>query len=636
MLGLVFHQVVKRPQNLKRPQKEEAQKPYLTVYRAGLMIMTCAAILAVDFQFFPRRFAKVEIFGTSLMDMGVGSFVFSSGVVSSRSYMNNKQPSLLKSFRSGFVILLLGFARFFLTKSVDYQEHHSEYGLHWNFFFTLGFLPPVMTLLGFLRKQMPFAVLAIVVIVIYQVVLNLGLQDWVMNAPRTGLISANKEGICSFFGYLSIFLFGLQTGEFIFQNKSIQLPNTSPMSSETSIAFSGGILFLVYNIWIYLFPKYDVSRGMANLPYVLWVVASNLILIFDLIAIEKNAIKFVKSAPPLLVAINNNGLFTFLLANILTGLINLSMRTLYMNTWSSILVNAVDLKAELAHQTEKFNKTRASSGKQSAAKRPEQKRTVWAKQNKGIEARNAKDKQIEEVQSDVLAKSREQLEKKAKIYEAMRSGQYKEEYDDDDEKAPLIDFDRKYFQERQLEEIREETERKLKKRRQEKEAADDPWVEYEDEFGRTRTVRQSQLPNMTVQEEENREDMMLRPDYEMGDGLASRAHIKHYDADKEIRTKGVGFYRFSKDEEEREEQLAKLNKLRDETENARKSAILAAAKRQQMMAKNAEKIRARRAALQARKQHPLKHDKIPSTIHMPDVNEESVASFLQSVRKQVE
>lgn len=51
------------------------------------------------------------------------------------------------------------------------------------------------------------------------------------------------------------------------------------------------------------------------------------------------------------------------------------------------------------------------------------------------------------MQSDVLARSREQLEKKAKIYEAMRSGQYKEEYDDDDEKAPLIDFDRKYFQE---------------------------------------------------------------------------------------------------------------------------------------------------------------------------------------------
>ncbi|KAG1521619.1 hypothetical protein G6F50_018719 [Rhizopus delemar] len=80
--------------------------------------------------------------------------------------------------------------------------------------------------------------------------------------------------------------------------------------------------------------------------------------------------------------------------------------------------------------------------------------------------------------------------------------------------------------------------------------------------------------------------------------------------------------------------MAKLNKLRQETENARKSAISAAAKRQQMMARNAEKIRARKAALQARKQHPLKQE--PNNVSIPDINEESVASFLQSMRKQVE
>lgn len=51
----------------KKETTETGHKPYLTVYRAGTMILTCIAILAVDFQFFPRRFAKVETFGTSLV-----------------------------------------------------------------------------------------------------------------------------------------------------------------------------------------------------------------------------------------------------------------------------------------------------------------------------------------------------------------------------------------------------------------------------------------------------------------------------------------------------------------------------------------------------------------------------------------
>jgi Domain of unknown function (DUF4078) len=43
----------------------------------------------------------------------------------------------------------------------------------------------------------------------------------------------------------------------------------------------------------------------------------------------------------------------------------------------------------------------------------------------------------------------------------------------------------------------------------------------------------------------------------------------HYDPTAEVRTRGVGHYTFSKDSEERKEQMESLNTARDETELAR-------------------------------------------------------------------
>ena len=63
------------------------------------------------------------------MDLGVGSFVFGRGLVN-----RGKIPSL----RSNVPLLVIGFIRLALTKGIEYQEHVSEYGVHWNFFFTLA------------------------------------------------------------------------------------------------------------------------------------------------------------------------------------------------------------------------------------------------------------------------------------------------------------------------------------------------------------------------------------------------------------------------------------------------------------------------------------------------------------------
>ena len=119
---------------------------FISIFRCGIMLYTCIAILAVDFHSFPRRFAKTETYGTSLMDLGVGAFVFSGGVVSKMARQGAciTQPSEASSvyldecitvFKSVLPMLVLGFARFATTKGVEYQEHTSEYGVHWNFFF---------------------------------------------------------------------------------------------------------------------------------------------------------------------------------------------------------------------------------------------------------------------------------------------------------------------------------------------------------------------------------------------------------------------------------------------------------------------------------------------------------------------
>lgn len=101
---------------------------------------TCIAILAVDFPYFPRRLAKAETFGTGLMDLGPGLYVFSFGLmlglrmqrktqatdkqggqVRLHNSSNSPRVLLLRATRSVGPLAALGFARMILTKAVEYQ-----------------------------------------------------------------------------------------------------------------------------------------------------------------------------------------------------------------------------------------------------------------------------------------------------------------------------------------------------------------------------------------------------------------------------------------------------------------------------------------------------------------------------------
>lgn len=331
-------------------------KSFVTAYRSHMLILTNIAILAVDFHVFPRRFAKVETWGTSIMDMGVGSFVFSMGVVNSRSLIKQKLTgsntkktsfnigkyfsSILSNTKKSLPMLVLGIIRLISVKGLEYQEHVTEYGIHWNFFITIGFLPIFIALLDPLFNLIPRFLVASLITVVYEIGLcRGGLLQFILTSENRldNILTMNKEGIFSFFGYLSIFIYGQSFGPFVLTNKptynNLIAFNNSTKKSILTVTTTTGLIIstVVYQLIFKVVNEsssfHAVSRRLANLPYVLMIVAYNsfFLLSYDLVD------KFFGSnetGSNILDSTNKNGLVFFLIGNLLTGLVNLTINTL--------------------------------------------------------------------------------------------------------------------------------------------------------------------------------------------------------------------------------------------------------------------------------------------------------------------
>merc|ERR1712159_103006 len=147
---------------------------FISLYRAFMMVLTCICILAVDFRIFPRAFAKTETYGQSVMDVGVGCFVFASALVSKQAQSYRHNEGYMHTLKSTVVkvspLLVLGLIRLFATKSADYQEHVSEYGVHWNFFFTLAGVALLVAVLSPRREWS--AITGLLLVAAYQFALS--------------------------------------------------------------------------------------------------------------------------------------------------------------------------------------------------------------------------------------------------------------------------------------------------------------------------------------------------------------------------------------------------------------------------------------------------------------------------------
>jgi hypothetical protein len=204
------------------------------------------------------------------------------------------------------------------------------------------------------------------------------------------------------------------------------------------------------------------------------------------------------------------------------------------------------------------------------------------------------------VDDETWRRSKRRLEDKARLYAAMKRG----EVEDADERY-AVDFDRKWAEARERgegdggEDDEEEDD---------DDDGDDEEIEYVDEFGRTRRGTRAEAAR-EERRQRQQHDLAAEPDrfsarprmpaqviygdtvqaaaFDPGRAAAERmAELaakrdrpatpppdEHFDSRREIRTKGVGFFQFSGDGDERKRQMEELERERAETERVRAEAV---------------------------------------------------------------
>ena len=195
------------------------------------------------------------------------------------------------------------------------------------------------------------------------------------------------------------------------------------------------------------------------------------------------------------------------------------------------------------------------------------------------------------------------MEEKARLYASMKRGDYVPPTDGraNKEENALVDFDRKWAEQQES-----------GKHNDDDTSSDDyasdtapEMVEYEDEFGRLRHGTKSEATHelrrrnaqahasATLSEFSARparpdnlihgdtiQSSAFNPDEPIAAQMSTLAAKRdrsmtppeevHYDASKEIRSKGVGFYQFSRDNAARKSEMEALERERAETEQGRR------------------------------------------------------------------
>ncbi|CAI4221335.1 unnamed protein product [Auanema sp. JU1783] len=326
---------------------------FITYFRGMMLILVSIAILAVDFPLFPERFHKTEHYGHSLMDIGVSAFVVSasmssrlktSSMIEGKELRQKSKWWWLKS--SYFVLPLIGLTRTVVVSFLGYHQPVTEYGVHWNFFYTIAILRIVSKLFP---SKYPL-VFAIIFGVLHQFILVRGLEEFILfdENKREDFFYANIEGIGSLLGYITLHFASRVVADFI-AGTGIRVKSWLECCLRL-FSIAGFFLCLqAFSEWTFGLP----SRRVTNITYILsqlslliFSLASCLVVqMFSMVTWAANAPHFSTDDNPfcgilpcLCDSVNKNGLIFFLLANLLTGAVNIVLDTKSINDTTAFLI----------------------------------------------------------------------------------------------------------------------------------------------------------------------------------------------------------------------------------------------------------------------------------------------------------
>ena len=268
----------------------------------------------------------------------------------------------------------------------------------------------------------------------------------------------------------------------------------------------------------------------------------------------------------------------------------------------------IELKAELLKKKKEFEESK----KEAKEKGGLRKIPINTKSSTSTSKTSNKDELIEtKVSEDVLKKSKESLEAKARLYNRLEKGKLMEsDLNAAQRENLMVDFTCKGWNPETEEfdfksDSSEDSENEKSNEKQimgidevlssvsnSKHQDPNQWIEYEDEFGRVRVAKLGEILQIQAERQE-----VSR--FREQQSTTHRQDTLHYDGDAEIRNKGVGFYQFAVNEAERQVQMNELKKLRSETLEKRMRSLLLKEQRRLRIENRLQKLKERKAAAAA-------------------------------------